>query len=289
MLSRFLPQNYDLQKPVALIAGGDLYPVLTAERFRQHAVPLKLIAFNGETREDLIESFPKSDRVVIKVGQLGKMLKALQKFEVGYALMAGQITPKRLFRGLYPDLKAIHILTRLNEKNADTIFGAIANEIEKIGVVQLDARAFLDSELAQSGLMAGKQLKEELRYIQHGIHIAKEIARLDIGQGVVVRSGTVLAVEAFEGTDAMLRRAGAFKTDHALFIKTVKPHQDYRFDVPVFGMRTLETLTEAGIHFAALEADNTIILEKEKVLRAAAKKKIQIYGYDGDTLNCEEG
>ena len=289
MLSRFLPENYDPQKPVALIAGRELYPVLTAERFRQHGIPLKLIAFHGETSEDLIESFPASDRVVIKVGQLGRMLKALKKFGAGYALMAGQITPKRLFRGLHPDLKAIRILASLREKNAETIFGAIANEIEQIGVVQLDARALLDSELAQAGLMAGKQLKEELRYIEHGIRIAKDIARLDIGQGVVVRSGTVLAVEAFEGTDAMLRRAGEFKTNHSLFIKTVKPHQDYRFDVPVFGMRTLEVLDETGIRFAALEADRTIILEKEKVLRAATQKKIQIYGYDGDTSDTEQG
>ena len=157
MLSRFLPENYDPQK-----TRGAYSPVGSCIRsslpsaFASNAIPLKLIAFHGETREDLIESFPASDRMVIKVGQLGRMLKALKKFEAGYALMAGQITPKRLFRGLHPDLKAIRILASLREKNADTIFGAIASEIEQIGVVQLDARALLDSELAQAGPNGGK-------------------------------------------------------------------------------------------------------------------------------------
>ncbi|OHE72824.1 MAG: hypothetical protein A2007_05600 [Verrucomicrobia bacterium GWC2_42_7] len=115
--------------------------------------------------------------------------------------------------------------------------------------------------------------------LQHGIHIAKSVASLDIGQGVVVNNGTVLAVEAFEGTDAMLRRAGSFEAKQPLFIKTVKPNQDYRFDVPVFGMKTIEVLHEANIPHAALEANKTLILQKEIVLQAASKYKITILGY----------
>jgi DUF1009 family protein len=115
--------------------------------------------------------------------------------------------------------------------------------------------------------------------IEHGIEIAKEVARLDIGQGVVIRKGTVVAVEAFEGTDRMLRRAGSFQTNQLVFIKTVKPNQDYRFDVPVFGMRTLEVMKEAGIKHAYLEANNIIILEKEKVLEQASHWGIQLLGY----------
>ncbi len=279
MFSQFLPQPFYANKPIALIAGKALYPVLTAEQIRKHNIPLRLIAFEGETRQDLIDSVPEQDRVIIKVGQLGKLLKALKRWEVGYAIMAGQITPKRLFNGLSPDFKAITILATLKERNAETIFGAIAREIEKIGVVQMDARAFLDDQLAEPGLIAGKKLALKQDHVDHGIHIAKESARLDIGQSVVVRKGTVIAVEAFEGTDAMLLRAGEFKSDEALFVKTTKPEQDYRFDVPVFGMKTLETMLQAGLKNAALEANKTIILEKEKVLAEANQQGVTLWGY----------
>lgn len=119
----------------------------------------------------------------------------------------------------------------------------------------------------------------ERGYIEHGIEIAREMARLDVGQGVVVRKGTVIAVEAFEGTDSMLQRAGTFKTDQMVFVKTVKARQDYRFDVPVFGLRTLEVMKECRIQTAALEAENTIILEKEAVLLQANAWKIEIVGF----------
>jgi DUF1009 family protein len=205
-------------------------------------------------------------------------LKALREFEVGYAIMAGQITPRRLFHGLRPDLKTAAILLRLKKKNAETIFGAIAEEITRINVDLLDARAFLDDHLAFDGLMTEGNVKVDAEAIAHGVEIAREVARLDIGQGVVVRKGTVVAVEAFEGTDEMLRRAGGFKTDGLIFVKTVKPRQDFRFDVPVFGLRTLETMREASIEVAVLEADNTLILERESVVAQANAWGIQLIG-----------
>lgn len=279
MLSRFLPKDYSANEPLAIIAGKANYPILLAEQARAAGVPLRLIAFEGETEESLVQSFAQDERVMIKVGQLGHMLKALKKLNARYAVMAGQITPKRLFKGLHPDLKAVTILASLKERNAETIFGAIAEEIQKIGIQQLDARVFLDEHLADPGVMTGGKKKVSDETLQHGIHIAKESARLDIGQGAVVDRGTVLAVEAFEGTDAMLARAGTFGAKEPLFIKTVKPGQDYRFDVPVFGLKTLETMIAAGISYAALEAGNTILLEKERVLTAARKAKVQLLGY----------
>ncbi|WOO41901.1 LpxI family protein [Rubellicoccus peritrichatus] len=279
MVSRFLPQDFDPQKSLAVIAGRGFYPVLTVELARAQSIKVQLIAFEGETREELFDSFAPEDRKWIKVGQVGHMLKALQKFGAGYAIMAGQITPRRLFKGLHPDIKAVKILASLKERNAETIFGALATEIKNIGVHQLDARAFLDSEMADEGLMAKGRYQPEADTLEHGIRIAKEIARLDIGQGVVVSRGTVLAVEAFEGTDPMLKRSGTFGAKETLFIKTVKPGQDTRFDVPVFGMQTLDVMTEAGITAAALEASNTIILEKENVLMEAKKRKITLLGY----------
>ncbi len=279
MSSAFLPADFDPRKPVALIAGQGLYPTLVAQAVRQARVPLKLIAFDEETPPDLVASFPAPDRQILLVGQLGRMLRALKQFGAGYAYMAGQIAPRRLFRGLHPDLKASRILLSLRRRNAETIFGAIASEIEKLGITLLDARAFLEEHLATAGPMTGGRFPVEREYLDHGIHLAREMARLDVGQGVVVRKGTVLAVEAFEGTDEMLRRAGAFKTDQALFVKTVKASQDYRFDVPVFGRRTLEVMRESGIAAAALKAGKVIILDRPAVLVQAHAWGIHLFGF----------
>lgn len=279
-LSTFLPTNYDPAQPLALIAGQGIYPILVAQAVRSAGVPLRLIGFEEETRPDLVNAFRAEDRRVLRVGQLGAMLKTLDQFGARYALMAGQITPRRLFKGLHPDLKATRILLSLRRRNAETIFGAIAAEIEKLGVTLLDARAFLDDHLAQPGCMTGRSFPIEPDYVEHGVHIARECARLDIGQGCVVRKGTVLAVEAFEGTDEMLRRAGAFKTDGALFVKTVKARQDWRFDVPCFGMRTLETMREAHLSAAALEAGKVIMLDRPAVLEQARTWGISLLGFE---------
>jgi hypothetical protein len=262
------------------MAGQGLYPGLVAAALRRAGVPVRLIAFDEETPPELINSFPESDRRILLVGQLGKMLRALENFGAGYVFMAGQITPRRLFKGLHPDLKATRILLSLKRRNAETIFGAIAAEIEKLGIGLLDARSFLDDQLATPGVMTGGRFPIERDYLDHGLHLAREVARLDIGQGVVVRRGTVLAVEAFEGTDEMLRRAGSFKTTDALFVKTVKTNQDYRFDVPVFGHRTLETMRSAGIAAAALEAGKVIILDRPAVLAQARTWGIHLLGFE---------
>lgn len=282
MVSKFLPAGFDRSRPVAIIAGKFRYPIIMAEQMRAAGVPVRLIAFEGETESSLVDTFSPKERALIKVGQLGKLLTALKKLEVGYAVMAGQITPGRLFRGLHPDLKALAILASLKERNAESIFGALAREIEKIDVCLLDARVFMDAELAAAGSMTGSRLGVEQDHLAHGIHIAKTIAAEDIGQGVVVARGTVLAVEAFEGTDAMLKRAGGFGARDMIFVKTVKPRQDYRFDVPVFGMKTLEQMIQANIHAAALEADKVLILEKAQVLREAGKRGIHLWGYRVD-------
>lgn len=278
-LSAYLPAGYDPRRPVALIAGQGDYPILVAKAIRAAGIPLRLIGFEEETRAELVASVPEAERRILLVGQLGKMLKSLREFDAGYALMAGQITPRRLFKGLHPDLKATQILLSLKRRNAETIFGAIAREIEAIGVTLLDARSYLDDQLAGSGCMTGRSFPIDDEYLQHGITIARECARLDIGQGCVVRKGTVLAVEAFEGTDEMIRRAGAFKTDGTLFVKTVKARQDFRFDVPCFGLRTLETMREAGLTAAALETDRVLMLDKPAVVAQAKAWGISLCGF----------
>lgn len=276
--SVFLPGDYDRQA-IGLIAGKGRYPILTAERIRQAGLPVRLISFYGETEDELIDRFSPEEHCQIKVGQLGKLLKSLQKLGCAYTLMAGQLTPKRLFHGLHPDLKALKILNSLSRKNAETIFGAIAAEIEALGIRMLDARCFLDDQLASEGLMTPGKLKADSDYIEHGIQIAKGVSELDIGQGCVVRKGTVLAVEAYEGTDPMLQRAGTFKTDGLIFVKTVKRKQDYRFDVPVFGERTLDVMHASGIRTAVLEAGRVIMLDKEALLKKAKSVKIELLGF----------
>ena len=275
-MSRFLPDKFNSTKILAIIAGQGLYPILLSERARAAGIPTRLIQLEGETSPKLINSFHEEERCIVKVGQIGKLLKELKKFNASYSVMAGQVTPGKLFRGLHPDLKAVRMLTALKRKNAESIFGAIGNEIEKIGIHLLDARAFMDEDLVDDQtFVKGKEIIAP-DYAQHGVEIALEIARLDIGQGVVVSRGTVLAVEAFEGTDSMLLRAGAFKTKNCLFVKTGKPNQDTRFDVPIFGLNTLQKMSEAGIMNVALEKNSVIILDKKSVLKEAKKLRIGI-------------
>lgn len=276
--SAFLPNGFT-PRPIGLIAGKGRYPILMAERIRAAGLPLRLISFKGETEAELIESVPHGEHIQIKVGQLGKLLTALRKLDCRYAVMAGQITPRRLFHGLHPDLKALAILNQLKVRNAETIFGAIAEEIEALDIEMLDARSFLDDQMASEGLMTPGRTQAAPDYIEHGIRIAKGITELDIGQGAVVRKGTVLAVEAYEGTDPMLERAGGFKTDGLIFVKTVKRQQDYRFDVPVFGERTLEVMHTSGIETAVLEANRVIMLDKAHLLKRAAQLKIELIGF----------
>lgn len=278
-MSRFLPENFDRSKPLTLIAGKGTYPILLAERARSAGVSIRLIELVGETSEELINSFPDHERSAVKVGQIGKLLKELKKFNSGYAVMAGQVTPGKLFRGLHPDLKAIRMLAGLDRKNAETIFGAIGDEIEKAGVHLLDARVFMDQDLAEQGLLIKGKEKIEPEHLAHGIEIARENARLDVGQGVVVSQGTVLAVEAFEGTNAMLERAGKFGAKNCLFVKLGKPSQDTRFDVPVFGSKTLQAMRDGGVRNAALEIGSVLVLNKPESIIEAKTLGIGMTGF----------
>ena len=277
-MSRFLPENFDATRPLALIAGQGQYPVLLAQRARQAGISVRLIELGGETSPKLVDSFAMDERSAVKVGQVGKLLKELKRLDAGYAVMAGQVTPGKLFKGLHPDLKAIRMLAGLERKNAETIFGAIGDEIEKAGVHLLDARVFMDQDLAEEGVMVKGKEKIEPEHLAHGIEIALENARLDVGQGVVVSRGTVLAVEAFEGTNAMLDRAGKFGAKNCLFVKIGKPQQDTRFDVPVFGLQTLHAMKDAGIGTAALESGAVLLLDRDDVIREAGNQKVTLMG-----------
>lgn len=260
---------------LGIIAGNGRYPVLLAAGARSAGVKRLVIAgFKGETDPSLEKT--ADIYASMRVGQLGKLCDFFEKNKINRAIMAGQIAPSNLFN-LRPDLKALLLLAKLKERNAESIFGAIAGELAAVGVTLLPAITYLEDSLAQPGHIAGPPPGKHTHLdIEFGFRIAKEVSRLDIGQTVVVKKGTVLAVEAFEGTDAALRRGGKLGGGGAVLVKVSKPNQDFRFDVPVIGIQTLDAAAESGIAVIACEAKKTLLLDKEQILEKARQKKITL-------------
>jgi DUF1009 family protein len=260
---------------LGIIAGNGAYPQELAAAARKAGVrKIVAAAFKDETD-------PSIDKHVdlvewLRVGQLGGLLKFFRENEVRQTIMAGQIAPKNLF-DLRPDVKALVVLAKLKQRNAESIFSAIADELKKIDVGLLPAITFLEDQVAGQGLIAGAKLsRAEEDDVDFGWNVAKEIARLDIGQTVLVKNGTVLAVEAFEGTNDAIKRGGALAREGAVMIKVAKPNQDMRFDVPVVGVETIKVAAAAKLRVIAVEAGKTLLLEREKVVDLAARSKISI-------------
>jgi DUF1009 family protein len=190
--------------------------------------------------------------------------------------MAGQIAPKNLFE-LRPDWKTLLLLARLKRRNAESIFAAIGDELAKAGIALLPATAFLEDCLAPAGLIAGRKLtRREEDDVTFGFEIAREVSRLDIGQTVIVKNGTVLAVEGFEGTNETIKRGGALGGKNAIMVKVAKPNQDMRFDVPVIGVATIAAAAEAQLRVIAIEAGRTLLLEKDGLVESATRSNISI-------------
>jgi UDP-2,3-diacylglucosamine hydrolase len=262
---------------LGIIAGNGVYPRLLADAARKAGVK-KIIAaaFTDETDPVLVQHVDLIEWM--RVGQLNRLLKFFNEHKVHHAIMAGQIAPKNLF-DLRPDWKALLLLGKLKERNAESIFAAIANELTRIDVELLPATTFLEDCLVPAGLIAGAKLsRREEEDVDLGWKIAKEIARLDIGQTVIVKNGTVVVVEAFEGTNEAIRRGGALAREGAVIVKVAKPNQDMRFDVPVIGQETISVAAEAKIRVIALEAGRTLLLEKNEVILAVQRAKITVLG-----------
>ena len=262
-----------------LIAGNGTYPFLIARGARAAGVKkIVVAAFEGET--DPLLADEADEMIWMRVGQVGKLLSAARKSEASHGIMAGQIAPKNLF-DLRPDLKALVLLATLKERNAESLFSTLACELDKAGIALLPATTFLEESLVTSGWIAGPKLrKRALENIEFGHRIAKEVSRLDIGQTVIVKNGTVLAVEGFEGTDETIKRGGMLGRGDACMVKVSKPNQDMRFDVPVIGTKTLETAATAGISIIALETGCTLLLEKEKLLALAEQLGVTLWGVE---------
>ncbi len=269
--------NSTLLSSLFLIAGSGQYPFLVAQQARNAGVKrIVIAAFEHETDPHISDY--ATEIIWMRVGQVGKLLSAARKSGASHGIMAGQIAPKNLFN-LRPDVKTLLLLAKLKERNAETLFATLADELANVGVTLLPATTFLESHLASHGLIAGpKPNSRQLGDIAFGHNIAKEVSRLNIGQTVIVKHGTVLAVEGFEGTDETIKRGGMLGNGKACMVKVSKPNQDMRFDVPVIGLRTLDVAATAGMSLIALEAGNTLLLEQEKMKERANQLGITLWG-----------
>lgn len=262
---------------LGLIAGNRSLPMEFARQARKQGVRrLIAVAFEGETDPALATLV--DDIVWVRVGELSKMIGAFTGRGVKKCVMAGQVAPKNLY-DLRPDLRAMGLLLRLKEKNAHTVFGAIADELKKDGVELVEATPWLKPLMPGAGFHLGPKLSPEQRAdTEFGFHVAKEVSRLEIGQTVVVKNGTVLAVEGFEGTDKCIARGGelAGKGDGAVAVKVARANHDMRFDIPCLGPQTLHTCAAARIAVLALEADKSLLLEQETCATLAKQHKIAV-------------
>jgi DUF1009 family protein len=206
------------------------------------------------------------------------MISTFTSRGIKQCVMAGQLAPKNLF-DLRPDLRAMGLLMRMKEKNAHTLFGAVADELKKDGVELVEATPWLSPLMPQTGFALGPKLSDEQREdVEFAFRIAKEVSRLEIGQLAVVKGGAVLAVEGFEGTDKCLARGGelAGKNGGAVAVKVAKKNHDMRFDIPCIGAKTFETMAAARIAVLALESGKTLLLEREQCEELARKNKISV-------------
>ena len=253
---------------LGIIAGNGVYPRLLADGARRAGVKkIVAAAFTGETDPTLEQHVELIEWM--RVGQLGRLLKFFRSQGIHHAIMAGQIAPKNLF-DLRPDLKALMLLGKLKERNAESIFAAIADELAKIDVDLLPATTFLEDSLAQPGLIAGPKLSPRQEHdVELGWNAAKDIAQLNIGQTIVIKNGTIVAVEALEGTNEAIKRGGTLAREGAVMVKVSKPNQDMRFDVPVIGVETVRIAAESGVRVIAVEAGKTLLLERDAVIALA--------------------
>lgn len=267
-------------RKIGLIAGNGKFPLIFAEQARREGVELVAVAHRGETLEEI-------ERLVdsvtwIYVGELGKIIRAFHQAGVQEAVMAGGIKKVKLFSNFRPDLRGIAFLARLKSREDDQLLRGVAEELEGEGIRVLESTLFLSRLIPGEGVLTRRAPKSaEWEDIRLGFQVAKEIGRLGIGQSVAVKGQVVLAVEAVEGTDAAVRRAGEAGKKGFVVVKASKPQQDLRFDVPAVGVETIRVLHEAGGTALAVEAGKTILLEKEAMLEEADQAGVAVVAVSG--------
>ena len=260
-----------------LIAGNGQFPFLVLEGARRAGAEISVVAIREET-DERIEELAEST-LWVGIGQLGKMISFFKKEGVTKAIMAGQVKHVQIFSGALPDVRMLKMLWNLPKRNTDALIGGVADELAKEGIELIDSTYFLQDDLAPRGVLTERKPSDiELGNIEYGLHIANEIARLDLGQTIVVRAKACVAIEAMEGTDATILRAGSLANGKLTVVKVAKPDQDMRFDVPVVGVPTVENMITAGATCLSVTARKTLIFDREVMIALADANKICVVG-----------
>jgi DUF1009 family protein len=257
-----------MHKALGLIAGNGSFPLLLAEEAQRRGDTVIAVALKEEADPSIAKH--ANELTWLSIGQLGKTIAFLKDHGVTEAIMAGQVKHTQLFRNILPDLRAAKLLTKVINKKAESLLSTVIHEFEEEGIHFLPSTTYLEHWICGKGILTKRHLSAaEEADIDFGIPLAREMAAHDIGQTIVVKDKTVVAVEAMEGTDACIRRAGEIAGKGCVVIKVARPGQDLRFDIPVVGSKTLESLHAAGAKVLALEAGKTLLLNKDNLLKEA--------------------
>lgn len=263
------------QETIGVIAGGGAFPILVAKAARGQGYRVVAVAHEGETDPSLADHV--DDIVWIRLGQMGRLIRHLHQFGVEKALMAGTIAKRRMFGNIRPDLKGLTMMSRMAIFHDDGILRAVSRELDQNDIHIVSSTRFLPELIASPGVLTRRRpTKGEMTDVRFGWGMAKELGRLDIGQCLVVRKKTVVAVEAMEGTDETIRRGGAIARCKAVVVKVSKPGQDLRFDVPSVGLETVRVMAEVQASVLAVEAAKTLLFEKSEMLKFADREGISV-------------
>jgi DUF1009 family protein len=270
-------------EPLGLIAGNGRFPFLVAAAARRLGRPVVAVAIREEASSELESEVDQWHPVGL--GQLGRCIEVLKNAGVREAVMAGQVKHRQIFSDLVPDLRLMALLARLAFKNTDSLIGAVAETLESEGIRLMASTFLLTDQMATAGAMTRHgPSRAERKDIEYGRRIAKTLAGLDLGQTVVVKDRAAVALEAMEGTDEVIRRAGRLAGPGTTVVKVAKPRQDMRFDVPVVGPGTLEAMREARAVVLALDAGKALLIDKADFLGAAERTGVKVFGMnEGET------
>ena len=269
-----------MTKKLGIIAGDGRFPVILAASARENGFSVVAVAHTGLSSQDIEKVAERTHW--INVGEVSRLVEIFKSEGITEAIMAGGVSKGLMFRNIKPDLRALSLLFKLKDRKDDTILRALANELEKEGIMIREATTYVKSILAGDEVLTRHApSEEEWRDIAFGMKIAKEIGRLDIGQCIVVKQCAVLAVEAIEGTDEAIRRGGRLANGGAVVVKICKPGQDIRFDLPTIGPGTIETMKEVAAQVLAVEAGMTVVIDREMMIESADAAGIAVVGIQG--------
>ncbi len=271
------PITGDTSDKIGIIAGGGQFPLLFAKAVHRQGLRVYAAAHKGETDEALADEVDSLKWV--KLGQLGRIINFFKDEGVKKTVFIGSITKTNIFRDVRPDLKGLGLWNKIDIKQDDAILRAVADRLEKDGIEVVASSHYVPELLFPQGILTRKKpTKDQINDIAFGWKIARSIGRLDIGQCVVVRNHTVLAVEAIEGTDATINRGGSLGKERTVVVKLRKPKQDLRFDLPAVGEKTIQSMQEVKAAVLAVEAGYALFFDRESVIRAADAAGIVIVG-----------